>query len=697
MSARLAASKIRPDHLARDAWTYVRQSSLAQVRTHTASTARQYDLVQRALELGWPREHIHVVDQDQGQSGASAAGRDGFQALVAEVGLGHAGAVFSLEVSRLARSCSDWYRLLELCALTDTLVIDDDGVYDPGQYNDRLLLGFKGTMSEAELHWLHSRLLGGKLEKAQHGQLRVRLPTGLVYDAAGQVILDPDEEVQAAIRLVFALFAQHGSALAVVQHAAQHDLRCPTRCWGGARDGDLLWGPLHHGRVLAILHNPAYAGLYVYGRTTTRTRPLPGELLRVQGRTRQVAPADWSIVLRDAHPGYITEEQFRRTQQLLDDNRTFRHEDRRGAVRAGAALLQGIVLCGRCGRRMTVRYLADGATPCYVCCQLHKQAAGPTCQQVRGDDIDAAVARCFLDAMQPAQLAVSLAALEEVEAQARQIEHQWQLRLERARYEADLAQRRYARVDPDNRLVARSLERDWNAKLAEVDHLERERTARPSLATGLVSPADRQRILALAQDLPAVWRASTTSQAERKQLLRLLIKDVALTPENTTVAVGIRWRTDAVTTLVVPRRPRSPDVRRTDPAVVDRVRDLANDHTDQQIASMLNEQRYTSGMGGRFTPSKVQWIRFRYGIVTGCPESPAACVGGQRRDGRYTAKAAAALLNVDVSTIAAWCCSGQLEAVRAQPHGPRWIALTPEQIATLRKPAKRRWSRRARS
>jgi DNA invertase Pin-like site-specific DNA recombinase len=692
MLAQRAPSKLRADHLERDAWIYVRQSSLAQVRTHTASTARQYDLVQRALALGWPREHIHVVDQDQGHSGASVAGRDGFQALVAEVGLGHAGAVLSLEVSRLARSCSDWYRLLELCALAETLVIDEEGVYDPGQYNDRLLLGFKGTMSEAELHWLHQRLLGGKLEKARHGQLRMRLPTGLVYDAAGQVVLDPDEEVQAAIRLVFTLFEQRGSALAVVQHFVQHHLRCPTRAWGGSHDGELIWQPLRHGRVLAILHDPAFAGAYVYGRTHTRTQPLPGEAPRVKGRTRQVRLEEWPIVLQEAHPGYLTWEHFRRNQQQLDDNRTFRHEERRGAVREGAALLQGIVLCGRCGRRMTVRYLEDGKTPCYVCCQVHKQDAGKTCQHLRGDDLDAAVAGAFLEAMQPAQLAVSLATLEEVEAQARQVDHQWQLRLERARYQADLAQRRFLRVEPEDRLVARSLERDWEAKLAEVGRLEREYAALPPPAALRVSAEERERIVALARDLPAVWQAPTTTPAERKQLLRFLMKDVALTRRAATVAIGIRWQTDAVTTLEAPLRRPSADRRRTDPALVERIRVLAADHTDQQIALALNAEHCRSGMGGAFTPSKVQWIRYRYAIATGCPESPAACPSGQRRDGRYSAQAAATLLNVDVSTIAAWCCAGTLEAVRAQPHGPRWITLAPEQIAALRQPVKRQWS-----
>ncbi len=440
--------------------------------------------------MGWPREHITVIDQDQGHSGASTVGRDGFQWLIAEVGLGHAGAVFSLEVSRLARASSDWHRLLEICALTDTLVIDEEGIYDPGQYNDRLLLGFKGTMSEAELHWLRQRLLGGKLEKAQHGALRFRPPAGLVLDPVGRVVLDPDEEVQQALRLLFAVFEQQGSA---------HHVRFPTRLWGTHQGNALVWRPLTHTRVLAVLHNPAYAGTYVYGRTHTRTQVLPGETPRVKGRTRLVARQEWPIVLHEAHPGYITWEHFLRHQQQLDDNRTFRPDDRRGAVREGAALLQGLVVCGRCGRRMRVRYLADGTRPSYECVTLHVTQAKPTCQTLRGDGVDAAVARVFLAAMQPAQLAVSLATLEQVDAQARQVERQWQLRRERAQYEADLARRRFLAVDPDNRLVARTLERDWNEQLTAVAALEREYAALPPLTARLVSAEERQCILALVQ------------------------------------------------------------------------------------------------------------------------------------------------------------------------------------------------------
>jgi DNA invertase Pin-like site-specific DNA recombinase len=476
MTALRSSSKIRPDHLERQAFVYVRQSTLFQVRENTASTARPYDLVQRAQDLGWLKPSITVVDQDQGRSGASAADRDGFQFLIAQVGLGQAGAVLSLEASRLARSCTDWYHLLEICASTDTLVIDEDGVCDPSRYADRLLLGILGTMSEAELHWLRNRLLGGKRARAEQGELRMRPPVGLVFDAARRLVLDPDEEVQQAIRLVFALFEQTGSALAVVKHFAQHRLLFPKRLWGKTRDGELLWKPLRHSRVLDVLHNPRYAGAYVYGRTQTRTRTLPHETPRRKGRTRRLALADWPIVRYAAHPPYLAWEQFLRNQQRLDDNCTSRAQDRRGAVRAGSALLQGLVLCGQCGRRMSVRYTRNGTTPSYECNQLHRQQAGRTCQFVRGDGVDDAVARLFLGAIQPAQLQVSLGTLAEIENQSQQIERQWQLRLERARYEADLARRRFLAVDPENRLVARNLEKDWNEKLATVAQLEREQT-----------------------------------------------------------------------------------------------------------------------------------------------------------------------------------------------------------------------------
>ncbi len=368
MLNQMVTHKVQGDHLDRQALIYVRQSTLMQVLKNTGSKIRQYDLAQRAVELGWPPERIVVIDEDQGTSGTSLAERDGFEQIVAEVGLGRTGAVFCLEASRLARSCSNWYRLIEICALTRTLVVDEEGVYEPGQYNDRLLLGIKGAMSESELHWLRDRLLGGKLAKAQQGQLRLPLPTGLVYDAANQVSLDPDEQVQQAVQLLFDLFEELRAAKAVVKHFKGHGLLFPTRQWGGVDHGQLTWKPLGTGRVLAVLHNPAYAGAYAYGRSQSQIRALPDHKQRLVKQTRQLNnPEEWTSLLLETHPSYITWEQFLRNRQRLDDNRTSRDQDRRGPAREGTALLQGIVLCGRCGRRMTIRYLKDGLTPIYKC------------------------------------------------------------------------------------------------------------------------------------------------------------------------------------------------------------------------------------------------------------------------------------------------------------------------------------------
>jgi len=690
MLASLATSKIRPDHLARQALISIRQSTMMQVRTHTGSTTRQYDLVARARDLGWPQAHIRVIDQDQGASGATAQGRDGFQDLVADVGRKRAGAVFCLEASRLARSCSDWYYLLEICALTDTLVIDDEGIDDPGQYNDRLLLGCMGTMSEAELHWLRQRLLGGKLAKAQQGQLRMRLPVGLVYDPTGRVVLDPDDEVREAVRLVFELFTPHGSALAVVTHFTTHRLRFPTRLWGGSREGELVWPRLSHARVFAMLHNPRYAGTSVYGRTTTRTQVLPGEAPRLKGRTRHVKREAWPIVLLDAHPGSISWARFQCYQQQLDDNRTWRPDERRGAVRDGTARRQGLVRCGRCGRRMSVRYPRNRRTPTYECNQAHTHHAARTCQALHGDGIDAAVTQQFLEAIQPAHLEVSLATLDQLEARARQVERQWQLRLERAQYEADAARRRFCAVEPANRLVARSLEHDWHEKLAEVERLGREAATRPQPVLGGIGPEQRARIVALAQDLPAVWAAPTTTNTERKQLLRCLIKDVTLTKRQTTFHLAIRWQTEAWTTLELARPARPCNARRTAPAIIARIRALAPTHTDRQIAALLNQDGAIPAQGAQFSASKVKRLRYAYAIATSCPEGPEACATGPRGDGRSAARAAAELLQVDVGTIADWCAAGKLDYVQSAPHSPRWITLTPATIAALRKPVRQR-------
>jgi DNA invertase Pin-like site-specific DNA recombinase len=685
-------SKIRAEHLDRQALIYVRQSTLTQVRENVGSKARQYDLVGRAIDLGWAKEQIVVVDQDQGRSGASSEGRDGFQQLVANVGMGQAGAVFSLEASRLARSCVDWYRLLEICALTQTLVVDEDSVYDPSHHNDRLLLGFKGTMSEAELHWLHSRLSGGKLKKAESGQLRLDLPTGLVYDNAGKIVLDPDEAVQQAIQMLFEIFETSGSARAVVRHFWDHELRFPKRELRGSHKGELCWLRLTPGRVSSVLHNPLYAGAYVYGRTELKLEPRPGKIRPVEKRVRRANPEDWDVLIPDDHPGYISWDQYLRNQQRLDDNRTDRRENR-GAAREGAALLQGIVICGKCGRRMNLRYRDH--TYFYRCQLAYQEYGEPLCQFIRGEEVDAKVAVLLLQAMNPAQLSVSLQAMEQLEVHNRQIEQHWRLRIERAEYEADLARRRYTAVDPENRLVTRSLERDWNEKLVALERLERTFAATPHPSRLLTSPEERARILSLAQDFPAIWQASTTSHPERKQLLRYLVKDVTLTRREDDIHLGVRWQTRALSELAIPRRKRGDEIWRTPDAVIARIRALAIQQTDRQIAAQLNTEGLTTGTGQEFDRVRVRRVRLKYEIPASCPEMPNPRDNGPRGDGRYSAKSAAQLLNVSIGTINQWCHTGKLESVQAVSYGPRWITLTPEIIPKLRKPINQSYKKRS--
>jgi hypothetical protein len=471
----------------------------------------------------------------------------------------------------------------------------------------------------------------------------------------------------------------------VVQPFADHGVQIPTRLWQRSRKGEVVWRRLRHARVLSILHNPFYAGASVYGRTQTRQRPLPGEAPRIKGYTRQVKRDHWPTLLREHHPGYISGAQFRRHQEQLADNRTVDRAQHRGGVREGGALLQGIVGCGRCGRRMTVRYMPDGLRPIYVCAQVHKDFAGKTCQCMRGDGIDAAVAQLLLAAIEPAQLTIALEAVAHLEAQARAIAHQWQLRLERARYAADHARRRYLEVEPEYRLVARSLERDWNERLTALDQLERDYAAMRPTAWSPVSEAERQGIMDLVHDLPAVWRAKTTTHAERKHVVRLLMKDVMLTKLEKAVRVEVRWQTPACSTLEVPRPQPASVVRRTAPEVIECIRQWAPDHTDIEIAARLNQEGYRSGQGSTFTASKIEWLRYAYGIKSGCPLGPAACPSGQRGDGRYSARTAADLLNVTVYTIADWCKAGKLDGVQVAPRGPWWVQLTPELIAALRK------------
>ncbi len=457
-----AHSKVQARHLKRQAYLYIRQSSLRQVFEHTESTQRQYALKQRAIALGWMLDQIVVVDSDQGLSGASAIDRAGFQTLVTEVGMGRAGIVMGLEVSRLARNSMDWHRLLEICALTDTLILDEDGIYDPAHFNDRLLLGLKGTMSEAELHVLRARLIGGMLNKARRGELQCRIPIGFVYDAAGHVVLDPDQQVQQTIRVFFETFHRTGSATATVKRFREEGLSFPRRYWHGPRKGEVVWGPLDHPRTLWVLHHPRYAGAFVYGRTHQR---------KVDRKYRKRPEEEWIALVRDAHPRYITWEQFEEHQTMLRENAAVHGQDRRQSPpREGPALLpllQGLVICGKCGLRMTVRYRHARGTlfPIYMCQRDGIQHGHALCQHITGTSIDNALGALVIDAVSPLALEVSLGVQQELHARLEQADALRRKAVERAQYDVDLARQRFMRVDPNNRLVADSLEADWNEKL----------------------------------------------------------------------------------------------------------------------------------------------------------------------------------------------------------------------------------------
>jgi len=661
-------SAISEQHLNRTAYVYVRQSTLAQVRHHQESTERQYGLRQKALELGWREPSVQVLDRDLGKSGAQIAGREDFKTLVAEVSMGQVGAVFALEVSRLARSNLDWHRLLELCALTGTLVIDEDGCYDPADFNDSLLLGLKGTMAQAELHLLRGRLLGGKLNKARKGELRFPLPVGLCYDEDDRIVLDSDVEVQGAVALVFRLFHETGSAFAVVQRFAETRLRFPKRSYGGAWNGKLIWGRLTHGRVLSILKNPAYAGMYVFGRYQYHRQICPsGE---VHQRMRRVPMADWRVRLEEHHEGYIGWDEYLKNQERLEKNRTNGGDMMlSGPAREGLALLQGMLLCGHCGRALTVRYMGNGGIyPCYLCNRLRRDGlAHKDCVNFRCDLLDHAVAEEVLKALEPAQLELALAALEELEARDQTIGQQWHMRLERAEYEAALAERRYLEVDPSQRLVAATLERRWNAALLQWDELKKQAAQFRQQQARVATPEQKARVLALSKELPRLWYAPTTQAKDRKQMLRLLIKDITVEKSTTPkqLFAHIRWQGNTCTNLIVQLPPNMADRVRYPTEIVDRVREMARYLHDADIAERFRREGYISATGKPYSTTIIRWIRFRHQIPT----------AALRKPDELTVAQVAKYFGVSPGVVYYWIERGHLQARKVNAGAPYWIAL----------------------
>jgi len=606
-----AHEKVTAGHLKRNAYLYIRQSTLRQVLENTESTKRQYDLRQRAVALGWPLERIMVIDSHLGQSAARAADREGFQKLVTEVSLERAGIVLGLEVSRLARNSMDWHRLLEICALTNTLILDEDGLYDPRHFNDRLLLGLKGAMSEAELHVIRARLQGGILNKARRGELQCPLPVGLVYNSDARPILDPDKQVQESIGFFFDTFRRTGSACAVTKAFRQKKLLFPRRLKTGPNKGELVWAELRHSRALYILHNPRYAGAFVYGRN--RSHP------KVNGSTSytKVPREQWTLC-KDVHPGYISWEQYEQNLQQLRDNAYANGQDRRKSPpREGPALLQGLVVCGVCGSRMTVRYhmRRTKIVPQYVCQRDGADHIVSVCQHIFGEQLDQAVGQLLVGTVTPLTLEVTLTVQQEIQARLDEVDRLRKKQVERAQYEADLAQRRYLHVDPANRLVADSLEANWNNKLRALRAAQEQYEEHRKNDRAAISEQQRANVAGLAQDFPRIWKDPKTPDRERKRLLRLLLEDVTLL-QNEEITAHVRFKGGITKTLTLPRPLNAWQVRKTPAEVVSEIDQLLDHHTYPQIAAILNEHGTRSGEGKGFSSRMVARIRRSYTLTS---------------------------------------------------------------------------------
>jgi DNA invertase Pin-like site-specific DNA recombinase len=624
---------------------------------HAIRTARQYGLRERALALGWETSRIVVIDQDLGQSGASVVDRLGFQRLVAEVGLGHVGLVMGLEVSRLARSSLDWHHLLEICAMTETLILDEDGLYDPATFNDRLLLGLKGTMSEAELHILKARLQGGILHQAQRGALKVPLPIGLLYAEDGSVILDADAQIQHAIRLLFATFKRIGSAWGTVRYFRNQGLLFPRRVRTGPHKGEVHWAPLLHNTMLRVLRNPRYAGAFCYGRTHSKTHP-DGSL-----HLEKIPQEQWPFLLREAHPGYITWEAFEANLHQLQQNRPAYGEERRhGPAREGPALLQGLVICGRCGNRMTLRYYqrkhGTRLYPEYLCQKEQIEQAGDClCQQVLGAGLDAAITDLLLAQLTPLALDTSVQVYEELHTQAEEARRLRAQQVERARYAAELAQRRFLQVDPENRLVASVLEADWNARLRELAQVQEEAERQNVAEQRRLTALEQQAIAELVNDFPRVWHDPRTLDRDRKRMVRLLLEDVTLLQHQEVITAQVRFKGGSTETITVAMSRG----RRHPPQLLALIDQLLEDYTDAGVAEQLNHLGWRTFNGDPFRAARVLSLRRDHQLKDH---------GTRLRErGLLTAEEAASAYGVCRETIMAWGRAGVLPTSRMNDHG----------------------------
>jgi excisionase family DNA binding protein len=660
--------KITETHRRLRAIVYVRQSSPGQVHNNHESRALQYALRDRAIELGWSAEQVAVVDEDLARSGSSTDGRLAFKDLVAEVGLGRVGLILGTEVSRLARNNADWYQLLDLCVLTGTLVADSDGIYCPGHINDRMVLGLKGAMAEYELHLIRARLGGGLRNKAKRGELEQNLPVGLDRDENGAITLSADEQVRHAIERVLCLWRRLGSARQVVTELVSEGQRLPRRTVGQRR---VRWVAPSYGAVHDFLTNPVYAGAFVYGRT--RTEKYLADDGRVRRRTVDVALEQWSVCIPDHHPGYMSWDEYLAGRERLRAN-VIRRGEGGGAAREGTALLQGIVRCGRCGRRMQVAYSGtNGRVPRYACVRAHHlHGVDHACQSLGGVRLEKAIAAAFLEAVTPAGIHASAHAVKELERAHEQRLAGQRLAVEQAQFEADRAHRQYDACEPENRLVARTLEGRLESALGELESERRKLAELDSRRPQPLTPAERQALGRIATDLPRLWVAETTTDRDRKELLRTLISEivVTVTEEPRRAEVEICWEGGARTQLTVPLIHRGVESTRTPEDTVDLIRRLAAHTNDRQIAAILNKQGRRTGTGLPFTDPRVKFVRHKHEIRAAPPPDPDSDL--------CTIEQAARKLGVNHTTIYRWLRAGLLPGEQTTVHAPWRIRLTDE-------------------
>jgi DNA invertase Pin-like site-specific DNA recombinase len=672
----MIASKIQAHHLQKSAYVYLRQSTMGQLIHHPQSTERQYALKKKAQQLGWKASLIQVLDGDLGQSGKTTHSREDFKTLVADVSMNKVGAIFVLEISRLSRSSADWHRLLELCALTDTLLLDEDGCYNPSDFNDQLVLGLKGTMSQAELHLMHSRLQGGKLNKAQKGELRFPLPVGFCFDEEGRFILDPDEEVRHVIRLLFQTFAQTRSAYGVAHKFTKQNILFPKRAYGGVWKGKLIFGRLTHSRVVGILKNPSYAGTYVYGRYGTEKKISPEGKIQLTPKKKKME--DWTVTLHNHHQGYITWEEYLENQQILKNNLT--HGEGitlSGPLREGLAMLQGLLLCGTCGRRLTVRYQGNGGIyPTYECNRRARECISKSCMSLKAGLVDEAVIQRALEALQPEQVQLAIEALEELRNRQQRFDKSWELKLQRAHYETELAQRRYEAVDPDNRLVAGTLEKQWNDTLITLEKLRKQYQQYQNEDPLLLSIDEKRSLLELAKDFPKLWNAPSTEPKDKKQILRILIDDITVERphQSKTAILHVRWKGGACEDITVTFPPKRSEQIRYPQEVIEQVRALAKTQSDKQIAETLNQQEQLSATGKPFTRSMIQWIRYKHKIPA--PEF--------KRPHELSVNEVAQRFQVSLHVVYYWIEQKIVSARQLRKKGPYFIEIPPEEEEKLR-------------